>query len=167
MSNYSEVKLAKNVASKIYVKYAVKTVVGVVIAAIVAYGFIASSMTRYVPTNLGYVKMVSPNFPGGYALPGTEVFINPGSNYTGNDFLPNLLASVTRHENVIRGEVIAGPFGPVNWKDYGIQRKNDENLENEYVFKCLDNCNFEGKEIEYGITRATWIMGLPTGDFRE
>lgn len=154
----SEVRIAKSVAYKIIAKKGLRAIVGLLIFAVIVYVIIASTMTRYVATNLGTMKVVSTNFPGGYALPGTQVVIDPTGNLDNKPWT-NLVTAITPHASTMKVEIVAGPFGNQDWAKYGIERSADDKLNNEYIFECLEGCDPSGNK--FGIMDPSWIMGVP------
>lgn len=154
----SEVRIAKSVAYKIIAKKGLRAIVGLVIFSAIVYAVIASTMTRYVATNLGTVKVVSTNFPGGYALPGTEVLIDPTESFDNKPWT-NLVMALTPHSTTMKVEIIAGPFGNQDWGKYGIERSADDKLNNEYIFECLEGC--DPSINKFGVMNPSWIMGVP------
>lgn len=157
----SEVRIAKGIAYKIIAKKSLRTVVALAVLAAIIYAVIASTMTRYVATNLGTVKVVSANFPGGQALPGTQILIDPKGNY---DNMPwtNIFMAITPHDSTMKVNVVAGPFGKVDWPKYGIDREKTALLNNEYLFECVEGCNPDSNQ--FGITLPSWIMGIPVAE---
>jgi len=156
-----EVKIAKAIGYRIIAKKAVRTVIWLIVLAAVVYAIIASSMARYVATNLGTMEIVSTNFPGGYAQPKTVVAIDGQGGYKDNNPLQNLKAAVTPHRDVIVGEVQVGPYGTPDWSSYGFKGMDSkDNLSNQYIVKCLEGCSGDS---DFRIVRADQIMGIPVG----
>ena len=155
----SEVRIAKAIGYKIIAKKAVRAVLWLIVLALIVYAIIAASMARYVATDLGTLKIVSTNFPGGYAQPKAIVAIDPEGGYDGNP-LRNLQAAVTPHGGVVIAEVVEGPFGSPDWSSYGIKRTSDDKLNDEYIVKCIEGC---GKDTKFLVPRADQIMGIPVG----
>lgn len=155
----SEVRIAKTIGYQIIAKKAVRAVLWLILLAVVIYGIIASSMTRYVSTDLGMLKIVSTNFPGGNAQPGTVVAIDPQGGYDGG-VLSNLLAAVTPHSGIVIGEIVHGPYGSVDWAAYEIDREKDYKLSDQYIIKCIEGCETEGS---FGLIGKEQIMGIPVG----
>jgi hypothetical protein len=153
----SEVRIAKSIGYRIIAKKAVRAVLWLILLAAVVYVIIAGSMARYVATDLGTLKVVSTNFPGGQATAGTAVAIDPQGGQD-DSFLKNLLTAVTPHGGVLIGEIVEGPFGSPDWESYGIDLGSDDKLSNSYVFKCLEGCEVEGS---YGVVENDQIMGIP------
>lgn len=153
----SEVRIAKSIGYRIIAKKAVRAVLWLLVLAVLIYGVIASTMARYVATDLGTLKVVSTTFPGGQATEGTAVVIDPEGGHTGNP-LNNLLTAVTPHGGILIGEIVQGPFGTPDWATYGIDRDADEPLSSEYIFRCLEGCEVEGS---YGVIAEDQIMGIP------
>ena len=152
----SEVRIAKSIGYRIIAKKAVRAVLWLIVLALVVYAAIAGSMARYVATDLGTLKIVSTNFPGGQATPGTAVVIDPEGGYD-RSFLKNLLTAVTPHGGVLIGEVIEGPFGAPDWSAYGIEAEPEQKLSDEYIFRCIEGCETE----RFYVVDAEQIMGIP------
>lgn len=153
----SEVRIAKAIGYRIIAKKAVRAVLWLILLAVVVYGIIASSMTRYVATDLGTLKIVSTNFPGGHAQPGTVVAIDPSGGHDGSP-LANLLTAITPHSGILIGEIVEGPFGAPDWASYELEMERDAKLSNQYIFRCLEGC---GEVDGYGIIKPQQIMGIP------
>lgn len=152
----SEVRIAKSIGYRIIAKKAVRAVLWLILVALVVYAIIASSMTRFVATDLGTLKIVSPNFPGGYAPVGTAVVVDPEGGYDGNP-IQNLLAAVTPHGGILIAEIVEGPYGSPDWSSYAIEREKDSKLTNEYIAECLQGCEADGT---YVVIRSDQIMGI-------
>lgn len=152
----SEVRIAKSIGYRIIAKKSVRAILWLMVLAVVVYGFIASSMTRYVATDLGTLKVVSPNFPGGNASKGTLVAIDPAGGHDGS-ILKNLQTSVTPHGGILIAEVVEGPYGSPKWKNYDLKMDKDRVLSNEYVVKCVEGC----QDLDFGVVRSDQIMGIP------
>jgi len=157
----SEVRIAKKIAYKIWAKKALRAILGLFVVALIGYALIAATMTRFVPTNLGVVEVVSPNFPGGQANPGTVVLIDPTKSYDPKNIFTNLLMAISPHANVLKVEILEGPYGTTNWDKYDIDRAEDSPLDGEYVFKCLEGCGQGEDTITYGAMDPLWILGVP------
>jgi len=153
----SEVRIAKSIGYRIIAKKAVRAVLWLLLLAVVVYVIIAGSMARYVATDLGTLKIVSTNFPGGQATSGTAVAIDPEGGQD-RSFLKNILTAATPHGGVLIGEIVEGPFGSPDWDAYGIDREQDAKLSNEYIFKCVEGCEVEGS---FGVVSNDQIMGIP------
>lgn len=153
----SEVRIAKSIGYRLVAKKAVRAVLWLIVLAIVIYAIIASSMTRYVATNLGTLKVVSSNFPGDQAQKDTVVAIDLAGGYDDNP-LKNLLTAVTPHRSVLIGKIVEGPYGSPDWKSYGIEKPSDAKLSNQYIFECLQGCEAKGV---YGVVGNDQIMGIP------
>ncbi len=152
----SEVRIAKTIGYRIIAKKSVRAVLWLMLVAVVVYAIIASSMTRFVATDLGTLKIVSPNFPGGYAPVGTAVVVDPEGGYDGNP-VKNLLTAVTPHGGILIAEIVEGPYGSPDWSSYGIERDRNSKLSNEYIAECLRGC---GEEPTYVMIRSDQIMGI-------
>lgn len=153
----SEVRIAKHIGYRIIAKKAVRAVLWLLVFALAVYGIIASSMTRYVVTDLGTMKITSPNFPGDQAEPGTVVVVDPRGGHDGG-ILKNLLTAVTPHQGVLIVELLEGPYGSPDWASYEIPRERDAHLTDEYIFKCLEGCETPGS---FGVIGSDQIMGIP------
>lgn len=154
----SEVRIAKAIGYRIIAKKAVRAVLWLMLLALIVYGLIASSMTRYVATNLGTLKIVSTNFPGGQAQTDTVVAVDLAGGYDGS-VLNNLLTAVTPHSGVFIAEIVEGPYGTPDWSSYGIERDREDTLSNQYIAKCIDGC--DGAEGSFILIRSSQIMGIP------
>lgn len=152
----SEVRIAKTIGYRIIAKKAVRAVLWLILFGVIIYAIIASSMTRFVATDLGTLKIVSPNFPGGYAPIGTSVVVDPAGGHDGNP-LNNLLTAVTPHGGILVAEIVEGPYGSPEWESYGIDRERDSKLSNEYIAQCLEGCDSEDT---YLVIRSDQIMGI-------
>lgn len=153
----SEVRIAKTIAYQVIAKKAVRAVLWLALVAAVVYLIIAASMTRYVATDLGTLKLVSANFPGGQAQAGTVVAIDPKGGHDDSIF-KNLSTAFTPHGGIVIGEIVQGPYGEPSWADYGILRESKDKLANEYIFKCLEGCD---SETSFGVINSSQIMGIP------
>lgn len=154
----SEVRIAKNVAYKIIAKKGLRVVIGLMIFAAIVYAIIASTMTRYVATNLGSMKIVSTNFPGGHAVPGTQLLIDSTGDFDNKPWT-NLFMAIAPHPSTMKVEIVAGPYGTQDWDKYGIEGTSEDKLNNEYIFECLEGCDPDGNK--FGIMSPSWIMGVP------
>lgn len=153
----AEVRIAKSIGYRIIAKKSVRAILWLIVLAAVVYVFIASSMTRYVATDLGTMKIVSPNFTGGNAQKGTVVAIDPMGGHDGS-ILKNLKTTITPHGGILVAEIVEGPYGVPDWSDYKLKMDEERVLSNEYVIKCLEGCN---GNIDYGVVHAEQIMGIP------
>lgn len=157
----SEVRIAKKIAYKIWAKKALRAILGLFVVALIGYALIASTMVRFVPTNLGVVEVVSPNFPGEQANAGTVVLIDPTKSYDPENIFTNLLMAMSPHSNVLKVEILEGPYGAAHWEKYGIDRAEDAPLDGEYIFECLEGCGGGEDAITYGVMDPLWILGIP------
>lgn len=160
MSNGSadaEVRIAKFIGYKIIAKKATRTVLWLFVVALVVYLLIAATMTRFVATDLGSMKIVSPNFPGGHGQPGTEVVIDPLGGHDGNP-LTNIITSFSPHRGILIGEIIEGPYGKPDWASYNLTRDREDVLSDQYIMRCLEGCS---ADVEFIIVGADQIMGIP------
>lgn len=152
----SEVRIAKTIGYRIIAKKAVRAVLWLILVALVVYAIIASSMTRFVATDLGTLKVVSPNFPGGYAPIGTAVVVDPAGGHDGSP-VHNLLTAVTPHGGILIAEIVEGPYGSPDWASYSIERDRGAKLSNEYIAECLRGCEEDGT---FMVIRSDQIMGI-------
>ncbi len=154
----SEVRIAKAIGYRIVAQKAVRAVLWLVLIAAIVYAIIAGSMIRYVATDLGWLKIASPNFPGGQAPVGTAVAVDPAGGHDGN-ILKNIATSFTPHSGVLIAEIIQGPYGSVDWKSYGMDEMDrDTKLTDQYIIRCIEGCSVvEG----YGLISEDQILGVP------
>ena len=153
----SEARIAKSIGYKVLAKRAVRTVLWLIALAAVIYLIIASSMTRYVATDLGTMRVASTNFTGGSAPAGALVLVDPVGGHDGNP-LKNLATAFTPHGGVLMAEIVEGPYGDVDWKSYGLEMDQERLLSNEYIAQCIEGCDVENSFV---LISADQIMGIP------
>lgn len=154
----SEVRIAKAIGYRIIAQKAVRAVLWLILIAAVVYAIIAGSMVRYVATDIGWMKIASPNFPGGQAPAGTAVAIDPAGGHDGN-LLNNIVTAATPHGGVFVAEIIQGPYGSVDWRSYGMDEMDrDAKLSDEYIIRCIEGCSVVKN---YGLISKDQILGVP------
>lgn len=154
----SEVRIAKAIGYRIIAQKAVRAVLWLIVIAAVVYAVIAGTMIRYVATDIGVLKIASPNFPGGHAPIGTAVAIDPAGGHDGNP-LKNIATAFTPHSGILVGEVVQGPYGAVDWKAYGFDGvEKDKKLSSQYIIRCIEGCSVVDG---YGLITADQILGVP------
>jgi hypothetical protein len=126
--------------------------------ALLLYVVIASTMTRFAPTNFGPTLMTSPKFEGGIAPVGDEVYVAPGQKFD-HSFLENLRVSFVPTSGVFKVKLVEGPAGQPDWEKYGFSDVDaKQKLNSQYIAKCLEGCKTEGRFI---LIDSGAIMGIP------
>lgn len=130
----------------------------ILLFSIALYALVASTMTRFAPTNLGVAMMTTPKFEGGIAKPGEIVYVAPAKNFN-YGVLENLKSTVVPTNGVFKVELLEGPVGPVEWADYGIEPDDPKmNLNSQYIARCIEGCKVKDRNL---LIHSSNIMGVP------
>lgn len=170
-SNRNTVRVSKSFARNFTFQSAVSATVILFICAVFLYIGVSGTIARLNWTNLGVVPVSSPAFPGGYAQPGTEVYVS--SDAYKDNFIENTLSSLREFNDVSLVEVKAGPYGSVKWEPSGLTVVNNVIvdgvlpkdpgsgvLDNQYIVTCVEGACEPG--LTY-IVDSDDIFGVPFG----
>lgn len=156
-----------------------------VVGFIIVYASLASTIIRVLPaTNIEGITVVKENtFTGGMIPAGEHAIVNPHPGADGEvktGFSDRLLQGILPNSNASRVEILAGPYGDIEWMETGLVQVDGElmdvsmeapetadgapkeHLSGEYLVRCIEGLCEPGEGL---IVSVDNFYGLPVEDF--
>lgn len=167
-----QIRIAKNVYWRNAFKRLASVFSFLILTVVVIYLCFAVTILRVVPTttDLGFVPVKNNTHPGGVAPPGSKLLMDLKEPQD-EGMLSHVKQAFLMHSDVALVEVVAGPYGKMNWAPGGLvtvdglpvpvlleERPQEEYLKGEYLVVCLGGACVEGEGL---LLPASHIIGEP------
>ena len=145
----TDVRIASKVAWEHVAKKAVRAIGARLVVFVIAYLALGRTVARMSLTSAGFVKVLTPTFPGNVAPAGLEVVASLDGKEWDGGLLSNAQATLLPQPATAVVRVEAGPYGEIKWSEaatvvdgevlaHGLKSKPDSHLNNEYIVSCVE-----------------------------